>query len=317
MGPKDFDDVAPDCSTNPEKCDPNTNKVTMQYAAKGLCDIVDVYDSQYQVTDIRDHKTYWISKLKDGHCWMTQNLDYDMVANKTLYSTDTDIGWGTDTSTSWASATGTIPSSTIQNGIIMGWNQGDEYGPLSADIGTWYWTDNWYESANDNFLEGQITGNFAHSAFQGNTEHGHLGNYYNWSAANAVNDVVDGLSDNQTSICAAGWRLPRVGNDPVTTSGSNNEYARLFYVYAGANPSDDKAIVGAPLYLIRGGNIPEGGQKDTVLSAGNLGYYWTNSSTNRSGRNATMAFFSSYGSVGDGMGTLTRGYGIFVRCLAR
>ncbi len=30
-----------------------------------------------QLIDTRDSKTYWVAKLKDGNCWMTQNLDYD------------------------------------------------------------------------------------------------------------------------------------------------------------------------------------------------------------------------------------------------
>lgn len=30
-----------------------------------------------QLIDTRDSKTYWVTKLADGNCWMTQNLDYD------------------------------------------------------------------------------------------------------------------------------------------------------------------------------------------------------------------------------------------------
>ena len=51
-----------------------------------------------QLVDIRDNKLYWVTKLKDGHCWMTQNLDFDIVADaqdptkmKTLTSEDTDL----------------------------------------------------------------------------------------------------------------------------------------------------------------------------------------------------------------------------------
>ena len=28
-----------------------------------------------QLTDTRDGKKYWVTKLADGNCWMTQNLD--------------------------------------------------------------------------------------------------------------------------------------------------------------------------------------------------------------------------------------------------
>lgn len=30
-----------------------------------------------QLVDARDGKSYWVAKLKDDNCWMTQNLDYD------------------------------------------------------------------------------------------------------------------------------------------------------------------------------------------------------------------------------------------------
>ena len=30
-----------------------------------------------QLIDIRDGKSYWVTKLKDGNCWMTQNLAYN------------------------------------------------------------------------------------------------------------------------------------------------------------------------------------------------------------------------------------------------
>ena len=35
-----------------------------------------------QLTDTRDSKRYQVTKLKDGNCWMTQNLDYDIPGKK-------------------------------------------------------------------------------------------------------------------------------------------------------------------------------------------------------------------------------------------
>ena len=40
------------------------------------------------LTDTRDNNTYTVSKLADGHCWMTQNL---RIAGKTLTPTDSDV----------------------------------------------------------------------------------------------------------------------------------------------------------------------------------------------------------------------------------
>ena len=44
-----------------------------------------------QLIDSRDGKEYWVAKLADGNCWMTQNLAYDLVKGKSVTSSDTDI----------------------------------------------------------------------------------------------------------------------------------------------------------------------------------------------------------------------------------
>lgn len=38
-------------------------------------------EEQKQFLDTRDNKIYWAAKLKDGNCWMTQNLDYNPSEN--------------------------------------------------------------------------------------------------------------------------------------------------------------------------------------------------------------------------------------------
>jgi hypothetical protein len=44
---------------------------------------------------------YWVTKLADGNIWMTQNLDYDLVAGTTLTSSNSDVdnNWKIDEST--------------------------------------------------------------------------------------------------------------------------------------------------------------------------------------------------------------------------
>ena len=50
-----------------------------------------------QLTDIRDGKSYWVSKLADGNCWMVQNLALD-IPTSGLKAADTDIStdWNND-----------------------------------------------------------------------------------------------------------------------------------------------------------------------------------------------------------------------------
>ncbi len=67
-----------------------------------------------QLIDIRDGNTYWVSKLADGNCWMTQNLNLDitqaMINTDSLNNTNTDLGY-----------TGTGELAT-ENGIVWGSN---------------------------------------------------------------------------------------------------------------------------------------------------------------------------------------------------
>lgn len=49
---------------------------TMQEMTADVCAVSQEGDSK-QLIDDRDGKKYWVTKLKDGQCWMTQNLDYD------------------------------------------------------------------------------------------------------------------------------------------------------------------------------------------------------------------------------------------------
>ena len=72
--------------------------------------------------DIRDGNTYTVAKLKDGKCWMTQNL---RIINKTLTSTDSDV------TTNY-----TIPASLI-NGFSSN-NTSNAYVDSDGGLYTWY-----------------------------------------------------------------------------------------------------------------------------------------------------------------------------------
>ena len=54
---------------------------TMQEMTSAVCSSISTPSSatvdvpSAQLKDVRDGKYYWVSKLADGKCWMTQNLD--------------------------------------------------------------------------------------------------------------------------------------------------------------------------------------------------------------------------------------------------
>ncbi len=54
---------------------------TMQQLTKSVCNAATENETK-KLTDTRDSKTYQVTKLKDGNCWMTQNLDYDGYGTK-------------------------------------------------------------------------------------------------------------------------------------------------------------------------------------------------------------------------------------------
>ena len=137
----------------------------MQDMTHDICNNVDIEESELQLIDARDNKVYWVAKLKDGNCWMTQNLDLDLsheVAltsetsdidpesyGTTIYTTETGYSKDKDTEVvSWLPST--IDSEGIQRAdtidmvwssntaaTVPGWTN-DHYKPYSADAGDRY-----------------------------------------------------------------------------------------------------------------------------------------------------------------------------------
>ena len=126
-------------------------------------------DQQIQLQDSRDGKMYWVGKLADGNCWMTQNLDLDLSTSKTLTPADTNI------SSNWTPRTSTTTT-------ISGYN---------SDTGKSY-------DAGNQAYEGSYNEN------DPTTAHYLVGNYYQWSAATAG---YTGTSQSTQSICPKGWTL--------------------------------------------------------------------------------------------------------------
>ena len=218
----------------------------MQDFTASQCDSMAQGD-QIQLMDSRDNKMYWVGKLPDGNCWMTQNLDLDLSTSTTLTPANTNIP------SNWTPSTRTSPA-------IFGY---------SSDTGKSY-------NPGDQYYEG--TG----------SEHYHVGNYYQWSAATAG---YTGTSQSTQSICPAGWTLP-----------SQSQFQQL--IDSGLPNSN---FMNAPYYLLRGGYLHDRSLDD----AGSGGYYW--SSTPDGSSYVYFLFFFS----GDIYTTyLYRQYGFPVRCVA-
>ena len=202
---------------------------------------------QIQLQDSRDGKMYWVGKLPDNNCWMTQNLDLDLSTSKTLTPDNTNI------SSTWTPKTSTTAT-------ISGYN---------SDTGKSY-------NPGDKYYEG--TG----------SEHYHVGNYYQWSAATAG---YTGTSQSTQSICPKGWTLP-----------SQSQFRAL--INSGLPGSN---FMNAPYYLLRGGFL----NGSSLGDAGLWGYYWSSTPYGSSD-----AFSLRVLSGSTGVGGNFRYYGHSVRCMA-
>ncbi len=251
-----------------------------------VCDLITVLNDGYQALDTRDNKLYWITKTSNGKCWMTQNLDLDLNSTTTLNSTNTDLTHYNSTGyTNGYSQTGGIiywtPSaSTISVSSSSNIPNNDSLvSPRSTNVGNWYYTDQFLESSQQNYLAGNAGAYFSTTPFSGNGTHGHVGNYYNWTAAIASNNStgVDNAGDSN-SICPAGWRLPLASGEKYSIQGidaPDNDFNDLINAYNDGTFSTSAGLESTPLYLNRVGTIRQG----ALANAGYDGYYWSSIGT--------------------------------------
>ncbi len=219
-----------------------------------------------QLIDIRDGKTYWVSKLADENCWMVQNLALDLSNNKALTSLDSDIKADGAHKGSWTppiSTARTIPAAdqTVNAWLATSWDLGEYVtiypnanSPCVIATGV---TD--LEAACPNKLknvagwasssEPVATDNSGEPAIDTTTRtydaHYLLGNYYSWTAA-TVAELGPGnfspdegktdpaaLRNAQQSICPKGWKLPVAGRNWTTGQpfALDDSFYALLYAY--------------------------------------------------------------------------------------
>ena len=237
------------------------------------------------VRDARDEKEYTVKKMPDGHIWMTQNLDHDIDMNFPYNSSNTDIpsSWNPGASTKETSNTTWNNSSSIES-----YNPGDLY-----------WTGVTQDGSGN--VEDYVSNN--------GDSHYHLGNYYNFAAALATNDISLPAQHQlfDRSICPAGWTIPRAG------TGEDSFYALLDefgFTTSSINGSNEKAWE-SPLYFTLSGVWT--GQLRFI---GNRGVYFTSvaGSVTNSAADYTLFYNGQTGSIDSNK---IIGGGQTVRCFTR
>ena len=302
--------VAVSVVANPPLVADMTSLSTMQEMTPEVCAETEV-GTVARLTDARDQKQYWVAKLKDGNCWMTQNLDLDLTNGKALTSADSDV------SSNW-----NPPRTTEQPGTITSANTNTE--TYSWDLGMYVKSD---PDGYSNYCDGvkglsdadctsagwtnvssmtPMDDGSATDVISGSTYNAHylVGNLYQWNAATAGTGGTITSQDATDSICPKGWQLPTSNN---SNSGS---FQALMNAYSiSSNTAGGTAITQTPLYFNPSGFVSSGSLRD----AGDEGDYWSSTA----GSNTSGAYYLYFGSgYVSPSSNFDRCYGQSVRCLA-
>ena len=282
---------------------------TMQEMTSTICADAAENDTA-QLTDTRDGKKYWVTKLKDGNCWMTQNLDLDLSTSKALTPDDSDV------SRSWAPDNNTLTDgtqTTTTQTAVYSWNLGD-YVLTTPNAGKSCGTSgisNFGDCTSVGFqsVAGMtpMTDGDATDVISGNTynAHYHVGNHYTWNAATAGTGGTITSANAKDSICPKGWQLPTSNN---SNSGSFQALTNAYSI--SNNAAGSTALASAPLYFVRSGSVGSG----SLWGAGDSGNYWSSTASSDTSYafelyfSSGIVFPSYYGA---------RYVGFSVRCLAR
>ena len=303
---------------NPEYVPTLSQISNMQEMTRAICTKSAVNETA-RLTDSRDQKQYWVTKLADGNCWMTQNLDFDIPASG-LTSADSDINHASGV---WNTSSDYPPRATEQPGTITSANTQTE--TYSWDLGMYVKSD---PDGYSNYCDGvkglsdadctsagwtnvssmtpMDDGN-ATDVISGSTYNAHylVGNLYQWNAATAGTGGTITSQDATDSICPKGWQLPTSNN---SNSGS---FQALMNAYSiSSNTAGSTAIAQTPLYFNPSGYVYSG----SLRYAGYVGRYWSSTAYSSTSNVYLLSFYSG------GVSPSTNGSrynGFSVRCLAR
>ena len=260
------------------------------------------------------------TKLADGNCWMTQNLELDLSTNTPLTSELSDV------TSSWTPANSTYTSAqdgTNNNTPVQSWNLGkvvwktpDSSNYCGGSSGDYdfatagcdsYWQDvsNWTP-----MTQHRTDGITYDASSQTYDAHYLAGNYYSWEAATAGTGHSYTSSGSQApdSICPKGFELPLSHTDNNNVSGSFYNLLNQ-YGFTSSTGSGTNSITRAPLFFVRSGYVYP---TYYLGNAGYGGYYWSSVADSSSSAYVLTFYSSRVNPSNDG----SRYYGHSVRCVA-
>ena len=268
---------------------------TMQEMTPQICADAQENDTT-MLEDARDDKMYWVAKLADGNCWMTQNLDLDLTSGESLTPELSDVSknWNPGATTFTSAQEGDYGSSYYNT--VQSWNLGKYVWKtpnstnscttgtnLSKSSCASYWQD-------ASSMTPMTTYRTDGVSVEGNTYDAHYlaGNYYSWEAATAGtgHSYTTAGAEAPDSICPKGFELP-------LSHTNNNNVSGSFY-----NLLNQYGFTGPDFHYL--------------FNAGNYGYYWSSVASSSSSA-YLLSFFSSNVSPSS---NIIRYVGQSVRCVA-
>ena len=278
------------------------------------------------LTDQRDNQTYAIARLADNKCWMIENLRLEAESTRTTEKQALAQGYGS--SSTYGNFGGladaessNFSSSTTANSLYY---SGTQSGTASIDIGTTN-SPGYRMPRHNNLNTSTRATNPTSNTFPNNNTTGGMysyGNYYTWHAA--IADLTYNGEINQsttgTSLCPAGWHLPKGGS---SANASNSEFWQYGLAIMGNAPSNSgayqssetnangdtatKALRKYPNNFLYSGYFTT----SSAIGRGSYGYYWSSTASN-SNYSYLLLLYSS--NVNPGTNNYSKSLGQSIRC---
>ena len=293
------------------------------------------------LTDQRDGETYAIAKLADGNCWMIENLRLESTA---AHNSDGSLAQGYSTSTTYGNFAGladvenaNFSNSTTANSLYSTDGSNDTIN-IGSGSNPGYRMPR-YNNYNHKASSADRPQNPTTNSDVNSTTNASMysyGNYYTWSAtlANTIyydsptaTDTDGKTSETvNTSLCPAGWILPRGGNKSreatndfwaLVATGINNGTNPANYsnstqpCYNGTPEGRDVSskLRSYPNNFLYSGNF----ETSSAKNRGGYGQYWSSTASN--GNSSSELYFDT-AYVYPGTRSESKYYGLSIRCIA-
>ncbi len=270
--------------------------IYMQEMTPAICRSAQIGDTK-RLIDTRDSQGYWVARLADGNCWMTQNLALDITEDG-LSSADTDIAADWDQKSEYPPEETNKTDFANQGGYTTtaSWNQGlwvtttphtyktcptnSEGIAFCVENGSQFTNvDGWTPSEDPNFtVNNGSTIDINNHLYD---SHYLVGNWYSFNAATASTGIDVFQNENvHGSICPKNWHLPNYTSSiqsngldffsPLSAVGFEFPEDQTVAFPEGFND----AITSSPFFFVRAGrtNAGSGGQ---ILEFDHNSYTWT------------------------------------------